>query len=321
MTRIVVRRPGGPDALLLERVAVPVPGTGEVVIAVEAAGVAFGDVQLRQGRFPGTLPVVPGYDVVGRVSAVGHGVDGVAVGQRVAALTVTGGYATHAVARAALAVPVPDGLDAAAVTALVLNYLTAWQMLHRVARVETGGSILVLGAAGGIGSALTELAAGRGIRVFGTASASRRAVLEARGVAVVADQAAVPEPVDATFDAVGGPSLAASRRATGRGGVVVSYGMSFAVAADLSKVGGLARAVAALARAKVEPGPKVVNYQVAARANRDPAAFRTDLAHLVDLVGRGAVNPVVTTMPLAGAADAHRRLEAREVVGKLVLVP
>ncbi len=321
MTRIVVRNPGGPDALLLERSAVPVPGAGEVVVEAEASGVAFGDVQLRQGRFPGKLPVVPGYDVVGHVTAVGPGVVGIGVGQRVAALTVTGGYATHALAKAALAVPVPDDLDAAPVTALVLNYLTAWQMLRRVAGVEEGGSILVLGAAGGVGSALTELALGEGVRVFGTASASRHPVLEARGVTVVADQGAVPEPVDATFDPVGGPSLAASRAATKRSGVVVSFGMSFAIAANLSKAGGLARAVAALARAKVVPGPKVVGYQVASRADKDPAAFRADLAHLVDLLSRGAVDPAVTTMPLARAADAHRRLEAREVVGKLVLVP
>jgi NADPH:quinone reductase-like Zn-dependent oxidoreductase len=321
MTRIVVRNAGGPDALLVERTVVPRPGTGEVVVEVEAAGVAFGDVQLRQGRFPGKLPVVPGYDVVGHVSAVGPGVTGMAVGQRVAALTVTGGYATHAVAKAALVVPVPADLDAAAVTALTLNYLTAWQMLHRVAGVGAGASVLVLGAAGGIGSALTELALGEGIRVFGTASASRHPVLEARGVTVVADQAAVPEPVDATFDAVGGPSLAASRAATRRGGVVVSYGMSFAVAANLSKTAGLARAVAALARAKVVPGPRVTAYTVTAKAAKDPAAFRADLAHLVDLLGRKAVDPVVTTVPLEQAASAHRRLEAREVVGKLVLVP
>jgi NADPH:quinone reductase-like Zn-dependent oxidoreductase len=138
---------------------------------------------------------------------------------------------------------------------------------------------------------------------------------------VVADQGAVPEPVDATFDSVGGPSLAASRRATRRDGVVVSYGMSFAIAANLSKAGGLVRAVAALARAKVVPGPKVVNYQVGSRAEKDPAAFRTDLAHLVDLLERKAVDPVVTTTPLDRAADAHRALEAREVVGKLVLIP
>jgi NADPH:quinone reductase-like Zn-dependent oxidoreductase len=194
-------------------------------------------------------------------------------------------------------------------------------MLRRVARVEAGGSILVLGAAGGVGSALTELAVGEGIRVFGTASPSRHAVLEARGVVVVADQGAVPELVDATFDAVGGPSLAASRRATKRDGLVVSYGMSFAIAANLSKVGGLARAVAALARAKVVPGPEVVNYQVGSRADKDPAAFRADLAHLVALLDRKAIEPVVTTMPLGRAADAHRALEAREVVGKLVLVP
>ncbi|WNV88290.1 zinc-binding dehydrogenase [Umezawaea sp. Da 62-37] len=321
MTRVVVRAPGGPDVLHVEEVAAPTPAAGEVLVDVEASGVAFGDVQLRQGRFPGKLPVVPGYDVVGRVSAVGPEVRGIAVGQRVAALTVTGGYATRAVARADLAVPVPDGPEAARVVALVLNYLTAWQMLHRVSGVRPGGSVLVLGAAGGVGSALAQLATREGIRVYGTASAKRHAALVAAGVTVVADQAAVPERVDAAFDAVGGPSIAASRRATKRTGVVVGYGMSFAVAADLSKAGGLTRAVAALARAKVTPGAKVAGYLVASSADKDPAAFRADLARLVDLLVDGALDPVVTTMPLARAADAHRLLEARRVVGKLVLVP
>ncbi|PRY38639.1 NADPH:quinone reductase-like Zn-dependent oxidoreductase [Umezawaea tangerina] len=321
MTGVVVRAPGGPDVLQVEEMAAPTPAAGGVVVEVEAAGVAFGDVQLRQGRLPGKLPVVPGYDVVGRVSAVGPGVRGIAVGQRVAALTGTGGYATRAAARADRVVPVPEGLPAASVVALVLNYLTAWQMLHRAAAVRPGGSVLVLGAAGGVGSALVELAARDGIRVYGTASPRRHAALTAAGVTVVADQTAVPEPVDAVFDSVGGPSLAVSRRAAKPTGVVVGYGMSFAIAADLSKAGGLVRAVAALARAKLTPGPKVVDYLVLSSADRDPAAFRADLARLLDLLAEGAVSPVVTTMPLARAAEAHRLLEARQVVGKLVLVP
>lgn len=315
--RIRLTRAGGPEVLQLESVPVPVPRGGELLIVMEAAGVAFGDTTIRQGRNPGPLPAVPGYDVVGRVAALGLGVRGFTVGDRVAALCMTGGYATHVLADANFATSVPDDLDAPRVAALVLNYLTAWQMLHRVAKVQAGQSILVLGAAGGIGSALTELAGLANIDVFGTASARRHDVLQSRGVTVVADQEALPQEVDATFDSVGGPSLSRSRRATRKSGVVVSYGFSFAVDANASRAVGLARTILALGVAKLAPSPKVALYQV----GKDPAETREDLDRLIELLARGALDPAITTMPLADAADAHRELEARRIVGKLILVP
>jgi len=317
--RAVARTPGGPEVLVLERVPRPAPGPGEVVIAVQAAGVAFGDVQARQGRLPGRFPRTPGYDVVGHVTALGQGVEDLVVGQRVAAFTGTGGYTTAAVARAALSVPVPEDLDAARLSALVLNYATAWQMLHRAAQVPAGGSVLVLGAAGGVGSALGELALAEGVTVYGTASPPRRAALAARGVLVVAGPEELPAPVDVVLDSVGGPSLARSRRATTRSGTVVAFGISHANTANLSRVRGLAAAVGALARARVTPGPRVVNFVILTSVKRDPAAFRQDLTHLVELLQAGTIDPEVTTMPLSEVAEAHRLLEARQVVGKLVL--
>lgn len=323
--QVTARSAGGPEVLVVERTQMPVPGAGELVLQMQAAGVAFGDITQRQGRNPGKIPPVLGYDVVGVVTAVGAGVDGFAVdgfavGQRVTALTVVGGYASHVVAPAKWAVPVPDDLVAAEVSALTLNYVTAWQMLHRVARVEAGQSILVLGAAGGVGSALTELAMLAGARVYGTASPHRHQALRARGVLVVPDAGSVPERVDATFDSVGGPSLARSRRATKRAGVVVAFGFSFAVDAQHSRPGGLALAVLGLARAKLTPGARVTNFVITSSATKDPTGIRTDLTHLVGLLADGSLHPVVETMPLSRAADAHRRLENRQVTGKLVLV-
>lgn len=319
-TRVIITAAGGPEVLKVEQVPIPVPGEGQVLVRMEAAGVAFGDVQLRQGRLPGKLPAVPGYDVVGRVSALGPDVRNVEVGERVAALTMTGGYATDVLAPAERVVTVPDHLDAGQVSAIVLNYLTAWRMLHRVTRVPVGGSILVLGAAGGVGSALTELAQLENLHVFGTSSAHRRAALEATGVTFVADQDDLPSQVDVTFDSVGGPSLKRSRHATRRSGTVVSYGMSFATASDLSKFGGLRRHVCALTKSKLTPGPKVVMSLVAGRRT-PPVELRSDLSHLIDLLASDRIHPVVTKMPLTAAADAHRKLEGRTVLGKLVLIP
>lgn len=321
ITQVRLTGAGGPQVLHVERGPMPVPRDGEVVVRMQAAGIAFGDVTIRQGRNPGKLPAVLGYDVVGTVDAVGPGVEGFLPGTRVAALTMSGGYATHVLAQARWTVPVPDELDAAQVSALTLNYLTAWQMLHRIARVRAGQTVLVLGAAGGVGSALVELAQLAGARVYGTASPGRHAALRERGVHVVTDQEPLLERVDATFDAVGGPSLALSRKRTKRTGVVVSYGFSFTVDAGHSRAGGLLRTVIGLARAKLLPGARVVVHTAGAAAEKDPAALREDLGGLVSLLATGQISPQVETMPLASAAEAHRKLEGRRVLGKLVLVP
>jgi len=140
-------------------------------------------------------------------------------------------------------------------------------------------------------------------------------------VRIVDNQAALPEPVDAVFDAVGGPSLSLSRAATKRSGVVVSYGFSFTVDGRHSRTAGLARTAWALARAKTTPGARVVVYTAGSAAKQDPGALREDLGRLLELLGAGRIAPRVETVPLADAAQAHRRLEAREVLGKLVLVP
>lgn len=318
--QVALRGAGGPEMLVIETVPRPTPGPGQVLVRMQAAGVAFGDVTQRQGRNPGRLPAVLGYDVVGEVAAVGDGVENLHAGERVIALTMVGGYAEYVLAPARWTVPVPAELDAAALSALTLNYLTAWQMLHRAAHVEAGKSVLVLGAAGGVGSALVELAHLAGARAYGTASTRRQPDLTARGVLVVADADAVPEPVDATFDPVGGPSLTASRRATVRSGVVVAYGFTFTVDDDHSRIAGLTRAALALLRVKLTPGARVVSFQIGASGNRDPEALRADLGHLVELLAQGRLHPHVQTLPLAEAADAHRLLEGRRVDGKLILV-
>jgi len=230
-----------------------------------------------------------------------------------------GGYSTSALARADLAAPVPEHLDAVEVAALPLNYATAWQMLHRCARVLAGGSILVLGAAGGVGSALCELALQSGLTVYGTASAARRAHLAEQGAHVLEDRADLPTPVDAVFDSIGGPSLALSRRATKPGGTVVAYGISHASTAELSKTRTLATAIQALARAKVTRGARVVSFTIGASTKKDPAGYAHDLAHLVELLADGQLHPGVQSLPLTDAAEAHRRLEGRRVLGKLVL--
>ena len=321
MTRVRLRHAGGPEALAVETGPVPAPGAGQVLIRAEAVGVAFNDVTTRLGLNPGKVPDVLGFDAVGLVLATGPGVTGFTVGQRVGALVGTGGYATHVLAPATHVAPLPQGADAATLDALLLNYLTAYQMFHHKARPRPGSAVLVLGAAGGVGSALTQIARAAGVTVYGTSSPPRRGRVEELGATWVADAASVPAPVVATFDPVGGPSLARSRRATARDGVVVSYGFSFAAGSGRSRTRALGRMFAAIARAKVTPGPKLVLHTVEGAVRKDPARFRADMAALVDQLSRGAITPEVTTLPLAQAAEAHRLLESRQVTGKIVLLP
>ncbi len=295
VVRAVADAPGPPEALTLRRGPVAVPRAGEVLIVVEAAGVASGDVQARQGTLPARFPYTPGYDVVGRVSAVGRGVTGIRIGQRVAAYTGIGGNASATIAKAVLCVPVPDDIPAERLCALALNYTTAWQMLHRVASVPAGGSILVLGAAGGVGSALAELAQAEGLTVYGTASPARRPLLTDRGLQALSDAGAVPAPVDATFDGIGGASLAASRRATKRSGTVVSYGVSGAASSGASKAQAIGGLMVAMARSRLTRGARVTFYAISRTTAKDPGAFRTDLTHLVDLLRDGVLDPLVTS--------------------------
>ena len=166
---------GGPEVLEVVERDAPEPGRGEVRVRVLAAGVAFADVLMRHGKYPGApkIPFTPGYDLVGEVEKLGEGVGGVTVGQRVAALTQVGSYAQRVVVAAEELVPVPDGVDPAEAVALVLNYVTAYQMLHRVAEVRPGERILVHGAAGGVGTALLDLGRLGGLEAYGTASAAK----------------------------------------------------------------------------------------------------------------------------------------------------
>jgi NADPH:quinone reductase-like Zn-dependent oxidoreductase len=149
----------------------PAPGRGQVIVRVEATGVSFAEQQMRRGRYydQPAFPFVPGYDFIGRVAAVGEGVD-IRIGQRVAALTKTGAWSDHLLVEAADLTAVADEVDPAEAEAVVLNGVTAWRLLHLVGSPASGRSIVVHGANGGVGSLLVQLARRAGFRVIGTAS-------------------------------------------------------------------------------------------------------------------------------------------------------
>jgi NADPH2:quinone reductase len=333
--RIVLSRYGPPDVLQLVREPVPMPVAGEVRIKVEAAGVSFGDVAQRANLFfagAPPMPYTPGYDIVGIVDAIGDGMTGAAIGDRVAALTMFGGYARYVCVPADWIVTVPPRLEAAQVVALVLNYTTAWQMLRRVARVRAGEAILVYGAAGGVGTALLDLA--KHLQLVVAAAASPRWHDALRDQAALLfderDPAAAdalrrfrPSGFDAAFDGIGGSHLWRTRTFVAPRGQVVAFGIAGAVKPGgrrrLSEVGRLALL---LGIARIWPRPRVELYAMDQRIRTLRHEIIDDVREMVGLLSSGAIAPRIgATFPLREAANAHQLLESRTNIGKIVLTP
>src|SRR5215475_7129342 len=235
--RIIVTHYGGPDALRVVEEECPDPKGSEVRVKVLAAGVSLPDLMMREGMHPETprLPFTPGWDLVGVVDRLGAGVSGLEPGQMVAALPITGAYAEFVCLPPRELVPVPSGLDAAEAVSLVLNYVTAYQMLHRSAHVRPGQRVLIHGAAGGVGSALLQLGRLAGLEMYGTCSSrGASAVSELGGIPidyqhqdfVEAMHRLTSEGVDVVFDGIGGTHIWRSRRALRPGGRVVAYGLT-----------------------------------------------------------------------------------------------
>ena len=329
-TEVVMPREGGPEVLEAHRRDLPGLKPGQVMVRVEAAGVSFAEVQMLKGRYFGQpkFPVVPGYDLVGKVESVGEGVDEGMVGKRVAALTETGAWAERVVLGAEELAPVPDGLDPADAVSVITNGVTAWQMLHRAAKVRPGQTVLVHGASGGVGTLLVQLARLAGAEVVGTASASKHEMVRAIG-AIPIDyknenvpervREIAPEGVDAVFDHVGGPGLVDSYRMLRRGGTLVSYGS----ASTLSGTGHRLRPYLpifgrVLLWSAMPNGRRAAFYYV----KRWPKLFQEDLSTVFSLLVRGEIEARVDRrLPLERVAEALELLVSGKVSGKVVLIP
>jgi NADPH2:quinone reductase len=342
-TRIVVSHYGGPDELRVIEEACPEPADDEVRVRVLAAGVSLPDVMMREGIHPETprLPFTPGWDVVGIVDRIGIGVSGIEPGRIVAALPITGGYAELVCLPQRDLVPVPSGLDSAEAVSLVLNYVTAYQMLHRAAKVSPGQRVLIHGAAGGVGSALLQLGRLAGLELYGTCSSEEAAaVSELGGIPidyrqhdfVKEIQRLTGDGVDVVFDSLGGSHIWRSRKALRNGGTVVAYGLTASLragrlASDHSGGRHRFRAIAIfglyIAASRLLPRRKrVVPYSIQWLKRLRPAFFRQDLMALFDLLRQGKIKPVIAQrLPLAEARHAHQLLGQGGVIGKIVLVP
>ena len=337
-TRIIVTRYGGPDALRVVEEDCPEPKDGEARVRVLAAGVSLPDIMARAGVHPETpsVPYTPGWDLVGEVDRLGNGVFGIEPGQIVAAMPIHGAYAEFVCVPQRELVPVPSGLDVAEAVSLILNYITAYQMLHRSAKIKPGERVLFHGASGGVGTALLQLE----LKMYGTCSS--------RGAPAVSEMGAVPidyrnqdyvkeihrltgDGVDAVFDPIGGAHLWHSREALRPGGRVVGYGNTTSLRVEglgsdrtgrRNRLHGIPIYALYIVGGWLLPGRKrIVPYSIQTLKRLKPALFRQDLIALLDLLQQQKIKPLIAQrFPLAEARRAQELLGKGGVIGKIVLV-
>jgi NADPH:quinone reductase-like Zn-dependent oxidoreductase len=357
MQRVVVDDYGGPEVLKVVQDDVPAPGPGEVRVRVLVVGVSFTDAQLRAGTYLGVPkpPFTPGYELVGVVDEVGADCSRLRVGDRVAVLTVWGACAEYACVLEDDAMEVPEDLDPAQVVSLVLPYMTAYQVLHREAKVKDGETVLVHGAAGRVGTAVLELGALAGVRLYGTCSARDfQAVERLGGVPIdyrdedfLARVRELPgKGVDVVVDGLGGRLSVRSFRALQPGGRLVVFGAYstmvdgrkkrsawiewYASTATVAIWGLLSprRRVLPYRIQKLRDGHQIVPFGGARHARlvgggpRHPDRYREDFRVLLRLLREGKIRPVIAErLPLADARRAHELLPETAATGKIVLVP
>jgi NADPH2:quinone reductase len=315
---------------------IPEPRPREIRVRIIAAGVGYPDVLIREGTYPGgpRPPFTPGYELIGTVDKLGAGANGFELGQRVGAITVYGSHADYLCVPQWWLAPVPERLDPAEAAVVVFNYVTAYQMLHRTARVREAERVLVHGAAGGVGTALLQLGRLAGLELYGTGSRTQTGVISALGATpidytkgsfVERIRELTGNGVDVVLDGIGGGVALDSYRALRRGGRLVMYGHYG------TTVGGRksARRVAlfylsgalVFAGNLLPDGKRVRAFQVAKLRDRHPEWFQADATTLFGFLAEGKIEPIVAErIPLVEARRAHENLGRGGVTGKQVLV-
>lgn len=333
--RIVLQAFGGPEQLqLMTEPALPEPGPGQVRVRVLTAGTGFTDTVIRAGQYPDVKdkpPFTPGYDWFGVVDALGEGVTGLAVGDPVADMSVIGGYTQSLCVDTDQVIPAPTGLDPAEAVCMLLSYGTAWQMLTRIRQLQAGQTVLVHAAGGAVGTALLELGRELGLTVIGTASSSKKELVESFGARHIDYRTEsvehrvrelAPEGVDAVFDTLGGRSWRQSYRLLKRGGLLVGFG-ALDMGNGRESLPGLMWGFAQLMLLwKLKPdGKQSVFYNIHRRRHQHPEEFKQDIQTLFGMLKDGRLKPAVAKrLPLAEAAEAHRQIEQAAVPGKIVLM-
>src|SRR5215468_3348989 len=325
---------GGPEELEVVDVPLPTAGPGEVRVRVLAASLEYTDVVIRRHLYPQTMarrpPFVVGYDLVGEIDQLGDGVGSFQLGDRVADMTVLGSNAAYRTLRAGDLTRVPAGVDPAEAAALILSWTTAHQLLHRVAHVQRGQRALVHGAAGAVGQALLVLGGLAGLELWGTARGEHAARVRELGATPIDYQRenftrVLPGGFDVVFDGVGKDGYSGSLAALKRGGLLCAYGYTAGVQPQrgpLTILMWLARQYLQSLWTRLLRGKRTHIYSINLMRARHPSWFKQDLERLFGLLSTGAIRPrLAERISFDQVAEAHRRLEAGGLDGKLVLCP
>jgi synaptic vesicle membrane protein VAT-1 len=336
MRALTITRYGGPEVLELRDAPDPVPGPGQVRIRVARAGLNFADVSARVGLYPDAPkpPVVMGYEVSGTVEAHGTGPSGPPVGTAVLAFTRFGGQATHAIADARLVLPLPGRMTLDEAAALPVNYVTAHHLLHRVAGIEPGRSVLIHMAAGGVGLAAIQLCrAVGGVTLFGTASATKHALLREAGVHHPIDYRTVDwaaqvrkltggRGVDLILDALGGADWHKGYRLLAPAGHLVCFGFANLVSGPVRSWPRVLSQILRVPRwspLRLMTDNRSVSGVNVGHLFNEFALLDATMRRLLELFEQGAIAPRVDRVfPLAEGPAAHRFLQERRNVGKVL---
>jgi NADPH:quinone reductase-like Zn-dependent oxidoreductase len=329
--RVIITGFGGLEVLkVVEEATLPEPKPGEVRIKVLVTSAAFTDVLIRKGKYPDVKvkpPFSPGYDVVGVVEKLGDGVTRFKVGQWVADLTVIGAYSEYICLPASRLTPVPDSLDPAEVVSLILSYVTAYQMLYRIAKVKASQRILVHGAGGAVGTAMLQLGKLLDLEMYGTASRSKHELVTQLGATPIDYKSEnlvqrmrnlTGDEIDAVFDPIGGDSFKQSFSVLRRGGILVAYGFYNSA---MGKGGNIPLDFIRLKLWNILPnGRSTTFYSIGALRRKQPDWFSEDLTKLFTLLAQGKIKPVIAArIPLAEVRRAHELIEQAGVQGRIVL--
>jgi NADPH:quinone reductase-like Zn-dependent oxidoreductase len=327
---VQVRRFGGPDELEVVDAPLPTAARGEVRVRVLASSVEYTDVVIRRHLYPWVRrrpPFVMGYDVVGEIDQLGDGASGFQLGDRVADMTVLGSNAAYRTLRVDHLTRVPAGVDAAEAAALILSWTTAYQLLHRAARVQRGQRALVQGAAGAVGQALLVLGRLAGLELWGTARGEHATLIRELGATPIDYQRedftrVLPDGFDVVFDGIGEAGYRRSFAALRRGGLLCAYGYTAGVQARRRMLTMLMWVGRLYLWRWLPGGKRARGYSINVMRARHPAWFREDLEHLFALLAARTIRPrIAERISFDEVAEAHRRLEAGGLDGKLVLCP
>jgi NADPH:quinone reductase-like Zn-dependent oxidoreductase len=322
---VIVTKRGGPEVLQVIESDLRVPSAGEARIKILAAPVCLPDVEARYGHTPFAVktPFVPGYAIIGVVDAIGEGVTSAEVGDRVAALTIYGGYAEYIFLAEEQLIPVPTTLDPAEAAPLILNYIVAYQTLHRSAKVKPGDKVLIIGASGGIGTAFLQLGKLANLTMYGIASKSKHHILTEYGATpidyrtqdfVEVMRKAEPDGLEAVFDGIGGDYNKRGFSLLQRGGTYVGYANPLSFSRMLRFLG-------QVILFNLLPNGRSAKYYGtgSSRLNRRP--FLEDWATLFKLLEEGEIKPVIMKkFPILEAAQANELLESGQAIGNIVLL-